>query len=123
MAWLNVVLLLYGLLNIVMGYLGYAEKNSVISLIAGGAAGLIVLGSIVYSKYKPRTARITALVITILLMGRFGPKTFSENKLYPDGIEFVASLATFICLGVGHIMGMRSKRTREGSTSDVAPKV
>ena len=115
MPWLNVVLFLYGLLNVVMGGLGYYEKGSVISLISGGTAGLLVLGSILYARKNPRAARIAALVITVLLMGRFGPKTFSENKLYPDGIEFVASFVTFVCLGMGHMLGMRDRKKREAT--------
>ena len=115
MPWLNIVLLLYSILNIVMGYLGYAEKGSLISLIAGGSAGAIILGSLAWAKVNPRAARITALIITVLLMGRFGPKTFSENKLYPDGIEFVSSFGSFVCLGVGHMMGMKAKKAREAA--------
>ncbi len=116
MPWLNVVLFLYGLLNVGMGAMGYFEKGSVISLISGGTAGLLVLGSILYARKNPRAARIAALVVTVLLMGRFAPKTFSENKLYPDGIEFVSSLATFVCLGMGHMLGMRDKKKRESDT-------
>ncbi len=113
MSWLNGVLLLYSILNIVMGFLGYAEKHSIPSVIAGTAAGMIVLGSVAWSKTSPRNARITALLVTFLLMGRFASKTFSENKLYPDGIMFVSSLAVALCLVAGHIIGMRAKKARD----------
>ena len=117
MPWLNVVLILYGLLNIVMGSLGFIEKGSVPSIISGGAAGLIVLGSVYGTKFNPRAARITALVITILLMGRFASKTFSQGKIYPDGIEFAASFVTFLCLFGGHMLGMKQRKAREATGS------
>ena len=115
MPWLNVVLFLYGLLNIVMGSLGYVEKGSIPSIVSGCLAGLIVIGSVFGTKVNPRAARITALVIAVLLMGRFAPKTFSQHKIYPDGIEFISSLLVFACLLGGHVMGMKQRKQGEGS--------
>lgn len=113
MGWLNVVLLLYGLLDIGMGALGYINKGSVISLIAGGACGLVVLVSLLTYKGHPRNSRIAALVITLLMMGQFAPKTFMKNELYPSGIMFVASLAVAVCLLLGHMLGMKAKKARD----------
>ncbi len=117
MGWLNVVLLLYGLFNIGMGCIGYFRGHSIISLIAGSVAGLIVLGTLVWYKSNPRAARITALVITIALMGQFAKDTFEKNQLYPAGAIFVPSVIVFLCLLVGHVMGMRAKKARGAKES------
>ena len=115
MLWLNVVLFLYGLLDIVMGYLGYANKGSIMSLVAGGLCGVIVLSTLAWYKLNPRAARITALVVTFLMLGRFAPKAF-ENQLYPAGIMFMASLVVVLCLVGGHIAGMKARKAKEAET-------
>jgi uncharacterized membrane protein (UPF0136 family) len=112
MGWLNVVLVLYGLLCIAMGLLGYLDK-SLISLIAGGTCGIVVLASVVLYKFKPRAARITALVIAVLLIGKFAPATFAKNEFYPSGLMFATSLAVAVCLLAGHVLGMKAKKARQ----------
>jgi len=115
MSWLNVVLVLYSLLNIMMGVLGYYRAHSVMSLIGGVGAGMIVLGATALSKSKPRTGRITALVVAFALMGMFFKGTFVDNKLYPAGILFSASFIVAICLGAGHVAGMKGRKAREAA--------
>ena len=114
MPWLNVVLLLYAVLNVTMGLLGYINKHSIPSLIAGTTAAVIIAFCLIWSKSNPRAARITSLVVAVLLLGIFTKGTL-ENKLYPAGIMFVCSLIVIICLGAGHIIGMKQKRIREAA--------
>jgi len=114
MPWLNAVLLFYALLTLVMGLLGYINKHSVPSLIAGTAAAVIILAALAFGKRNPRASRITCLVIAVLLLGRFATKALS-NELYPSGIMFVCSLIVIVCLGAGHMMGMKAKKVREAA--------
>ena len=114
MPWLNVVLLLYAVLNVTMGLLGYINKHSIISLIAGTLAALVIAFCLLLTKTNPRAARITSLVVAVLLLGRFAPKAFA-NQLYPAGIMFVCSLIVIICLGAGHMIGMKEKKAREAA--------
>jgi len=115
MPWLNVVLFLYGLLDIAMGYLGYQSKGSIVSLIAGVVCGLVVLFSILLYRSHPRNSRITALVVTCLMMGNFAKGTFADNKIYPAGIMFAASFVVAACLLIGHVMGMKARKAREAA--------
>ena len=121
MPWLNVVLFVYALLNLTMGLLGYFRANSIWSLVAGVTCGLIVLVSILLTRTKPRTARITALVVALLLVGRFAPKTF-QNELYPSGIMFASSVAVALCLLAGHMMGMKAKRAQAAEAAESRKK-
>jgi len=114
MPWLNIILLLYCLLNVVMGTLGYINKGSLISLIAGVTAAIVILASMVWTRTNPRSGRITSLIVAVLLLGRFAPKAF-QNQLYPAGIMFVCSLVVIICLCAGHMMGMKAKKAREAA--------
>jgi len=112
MPWLNVLLLLYALLDIVMGVLGYVNKGSLPSLLGGVVSGMVILASLALTKTNPRAGRIMALVVAVLLMGMFAKNTFFQNQLYPGGIMFVTSLIVAVCLGVGHMMGMKAKKAR-----------
>jgi len=114
MGWLNIVLILYGLLDIAMGVLGFARAHSIGSLLGGGIGGLIVLGSVVLTKWKPREARIAALAVALLVAGKFAAGAFS-NQLYPSGILFAASVAVVVCLALGHMAGMKAKKEREAA--------
>lgn len=114
MPWLNVVLLMYAVLNVTMGLLGFINKHSIASLIAGTAAALVISFCLILTKSNPRAARITSLVVAFLLLVRFAPKALA-NQLYPAGIMFVCSLIVIICLGAGHMIGMKQKKAREAA--------
>jgi uncharacterized membrane protein (UPF0136 family) len=112
MAWLNVILLLYALLTITMGFVGYFRANSIWSLVGGTACGIVVLASVFMSKRKPRASRITALVVALVLVGMFFMGTL-QNQLYPAGVMFGSSVAVAICLGAAHMMAMRAKKKKK----------
>jgi uncharacterized membrane protein (UPF0136 family) len=116
MKFVDVVVLLYAILTIVMGILGYAAPTtghpSLISLIAGGIAGAILIGTLALAKTNPRAARITAAVVSLALLGRFAGSFFDTGKWYPAGIMMVASLFALVVLVGGHFVAM-SQRKKE----------
>ena len=102
MAWICPGLIVYGLVSIVMGVLGYVNKHSVMSLVAGVAAGIIVIGAAAMAKTNPKVGFIACAVIALLMLGRFVPPVLKENQLYPAGIMVVSSLAVLLALAVAH---------------------
>jgi len=111
MKFVDVVVLLFAILSIVMGILGFTGtfegKSSVISLIAGGGAGAILIGSLALAKTKPRAGRITAAVVTLLLLLKFGGDIAKKGfQIYPAGIMAIAALFTFGVLMGGHFMAV-----------------
>lgn len=116
MKFVDVVVLLYAILCIVMGILGYTGalhgKHSIISLIAGGGAGAILVGTLALHKTNPRVARITAAVVTLLLLLKFTGDLVSKGfSLYPAGIMAIASLFTLGVLMGGHFVAMSQKKS------------
>lgn len=109
MPWLNLVLVLFSLLNIGLGIYGYVAKNTLVSLIAGCVIGLLMLGTVALAKTHPRWGRIGSLVLTIAVLGQFAPKFIKTQDWVPAGILTVAAVIVFVCLGAGHMIGMRSK--------------
>jgi len=110
MPWLNTLLITYALLNIGLGIDGFASKGSVISLIAGCAAGVLMIGTVILTKTRPRIGRIGSLVIGLAMMGQFLPKFIKTGVWLPAGILTVASAIVVIALVLGHLMGMMARK-------------
>jgi uncharacterized membrane protein (UPF0136 family) len=119
----DVVVLLYALLTMVMGILGYVAPTtshpSIISLIAGVGIGALLLGALALGKTNPRVGRISAAVITLLPLGRFIPTFIKTHAVYPAGIMVVAGIITFGVLLGGHFMAM-SKKKASGPQADIS---
>lgn len=109
----NVIVAIYGLLSIALGFYGYLEKGSSVSLIAGGITGLLLLGSVALAKTNPRVARIGAAVIALLMLGQMGRSAMKEPKWHTITMA-VASLIVLIILVGGHFAAM-SKRKAEAN--------
>jgi uncharacterized membrane protein (UPF0136 family) len=63
------IVLGYGILNIIGGVIGFAMAGSMGSLIAGGLAGLLLVGCSFMAATKPGMAFRTAGGICVLLIG------------------------------------------------------
>lgn len=108
MPWLNPLLVVYALLNIVLGIHGAISAKEYYSL-SGVAIGLLVLGSIAWAKTQPRWGRIASLVIAALVVARFMPKFLKTQQWYPAGLEVIASIVVIVALLAGHLLANRPK--------------
>lgn len=64
----------YGLIALIGGTIGFVKAGSLASLLAGGGSGLVLLLAAGIVAKKPDSARvglILALVVSVLLIGRF----------------------------------------------------
>lgn len=63
----------YGLIALIGGTIGFVKAGSVASLIAGGGSGLILLvaAALIMKEQRARVGLIIALVVSVLLIGRF----------------------------------------------------
>lgn len=68
-----VLIAIYGLIALIGGTIGFVKAGSVASLIAGGGSGLVLLisAALVVKKPESRVGLIIALVVSLLLIGRF----------------------------------------------------
>lgn len=64
---------LYGVCSIVGGGLGYVRAASVVSLVAGGVAGLLLLLCAAGIFYRPSVSLGGAILVAVLLIVRFLP--------------------------------------------------
>lgn len=95
-SWL---VLIYGVLVAAGGVMGYVKANSSASLIAGLGAGLLLVGSsVAMMKNSYQAGWWIALVVSILLLGRFGSAAMKEFKMMPGGMVIIMSLVVLAAL-------------------------
>jgi uncharacterized membrane protein (UPF0136 family) len=94
------VVLLFGILVAVGGVMGYVSAKSTASLIAGVVAGLLLAGSsIAMMRDAYQAGWWLALVVTILLLGRFGYAAYEKGfKMMPGGMVIIMSLIVLVVL-------------------------
>lgn len=63
--------LAYGLVAAIGGTIGFVKAGSVASLVAGGGSGLLLIVSALLIGKKPKLGLIGAIVLSLLLIGRF----------------------------------------------------
>ena len=91
--------MLFGLLTLIGGIIGYVNAGSTVSLIAGGAAGIALIFSGLTMQKGSRKGLVIALVITLLLLGRFGMVFFfQDGKFMPAGLISILSIISLLLL-------------------------
>jgi len=101
MPWTVIVLFVYGVFTIAMGLAGFIHGHSLPSLISGGIAGVLVLVAASLAKGQPKVGFGLALVVALLMIGRFMGPLMSKHQLYPAGIIVGASVVGIIAAIAG----------------------
>lgn len=96
-AW---VVLVYGILVAVGGAMGYFRKGSTASLMAGVGSGIVLaIASWLMMKSSYQTGWWIALIIALLLLGRFGSVAVSKGfSLMPGGLVIILSVIVIAVL-------------------------
>ncbi len=93
------IVLIYAIIVAAGGVMGYLKANSLASLIAGGVAGLLLAGSsFAMMRDAYQAGWWIALVVTILLLARFGMAALKEFKMMPGGLVIIMSLIVLAVL-------------------------
>ena len=92
----GVVILLYGLLVLGGGIIGYATAGSMASLVAGGAFGLGLLASGLGVRRGKRLGFIFAPLVTLLLTVFFVYRFVQSGDFIPSGLMGVVSLVALV---------------------------
>lgn len=118
MSWLNIVLLIYGFINIAGGVIGFVVGKSPWSLAIGSTFGLLVIVLTMMTKTKPAMAYRALGVLTLCLLGFW---IFRINEVMGQGkspaigiMNAALSVVIFALLGLSRMMAVK-KRQAEGS--------
>jgi uncharacterized membrane protein (UPF0136 family) len=92
------IVLVYGLLVIVGGVIGFLKAKSNASLIAGVVSGILVLVSGFIMLSGMLLGTYLALGITFVLMGVFGMRLAKTKAFMPSGMLFILNDIVFIVI-------------------------
>jgi uncharacterized membrane protein (UPF0136 family) len=88
----KIYFIIFGLLTIVGGVIGYVKAGSTASIIAGAIAGIALLAAAFLLPGNLALGLIIAGVVSVLLAGRFIPAFMKTGNLMPAGLMAALSL-------------------------------
>ncbi len=87
----KIYFIVFGILTIAGGILGYVKAGSTASIIAGSISGVLLLLAAWLMPEHQAAGLIMALIVSLLLAGQFIPKFFRTFKVMPAGLMSVLS--------------------------------
>ena len=87
----KIYFIIFGILTIAGGIIGYVKAGSTPSLIAGSIAGLLLLIGAAMLPARPAGLWIV-LIVSILLAGQFVPKFIQTGRAMPAGMMSILSV-------------------------------
>lgn len=92
----RIYFIVFGILTIAGGIVGYVKAGSTISLVAGSISGVLLLIAAWLMPDHQAAGLIVALLVSLLLAGQFVPKFFRTFKVMPAGLMSVLSILAII---------------------------
>jgi uncharacterized membrane protein (UPF0136 family) len=92
----KIYFIIFGLLTIAGGIMGYVKAGSVVSIIAGAITGvLLIVAAFILPEHRV-AGLATALIVSVVLAGQFLPKFFRTGRVMPAGVMSVLSVIGII---------------------------
>lgn len=88
--------IIFGVLTIIGGIIGFTTKGSVASIVAGSISGILLLGGAFMLPNNATAGLAITGVVSILLAGRFVPAFIKSGDLMPAGMMSVLSVIGII---------------------------
>ncbi len=100
----KIYFLIFGILTIVGGIIGYVKAGSMPSIIAGSITGiLLVIAAWLLPEHRA-AGLATALVVSLVLAAQFVPKFIRTGKAMPAGMMSILSVIGIV---IGLVAWMR----------------
>ena len=88
----RIYFIVFGILTIAGGIIGYVKAGSTISLVAGSISAVLLFIAAWLIPEQQAAGLIMAVVVSLLLAGQFVPKFFRTFKIMPAGLMSVLSV-------------------------------
>jgi uncharacterized membrane protein (UPF0136 family) len=88
--------LVFAVITIAGGLMGYFKAKSAASLVAGSISGLILVVASLLLPARPILAGVIALCVSVLLAGKFVPDFIHKKAFVPGGLMALLSLASIV---------------------------
>ena len=95
--------IVFGVLTIVGGIVGYVKAGSVASIIAGSITGVLLLVAAFLLPEHRAIGLSTALIISLLLAAQFVPKFIRTGRVMPAGMMSILSVIGLIAAVVAWV--------------------
>ena len=92
----KIYFIIFGLLTIAGGIMGYVKAGSVVSIIAGAITGILLIVAAFLLPEHRVAGLATALIVSVLLAGQFLPKLIRTGRVMPAGVMSVLSIIGII---------------------------
>jgi uncharacterized membrane protein (UPF0136 family) len=99
----KVYFILFGVLTIAGGIVGYVKAGSVASIVAGSITGVLLLVAAFLLPEHRGVGLATALVVSLLLAAQFVPKFLQTGRMMPAGMMSILSVIGVIAAIVAWI--------------------
>lgn len=87
----KIYFIIFGILTIAGGVIGYVKAGSMPSIIAGSVTGiLLVIGALILPEHRA-AGLLTVLIVSLLLAAQFIPKFIRTGKAMPAGMMSILS--------------------------------
>jgi uncharacterized membrane protein (UPF0136 family) len=84
--------IVFGILTIAGGVVGYVKAGSVASIIAGSITGVLLLVAAFLLPEHRAIGLATAFIISLLLAAQFAPKFIRTGRVMPAGMMSILSV-------------------------------
>ena len=88
--------LIFAVLTIFGGIMGYVKAKSIVSIISGSISGILLIVASLLLPERPILAGVIALCVSVLLAGKFVPDFVHKKAFVPSGLMAVLSLASIV---------------------------
>lgn len=105
----------YGLIAAIGGTIGFVKAGSVASLVAGGGSGVLLMICAALIGKKPKAGLIGALVLSLLLIGRFASAAVKGGASSVAVIMILGGAAVLIASGLALAEVLRSGSSARAS--------
>jgi uncharacterized membrane protein (UPF0136 family) len=92
----KIYFIIFGLLTIIGGVMGYVRAGSMASIIAGSVSGILLLVAAFLMGNNAVAGLALAAIVSILLAGRFVPAFLKNGDFMPAGMMSILSVIGII---------------------------
>ena len=92
----KIYFIVFGVLTIAGGVVGYVKADSVASIIAGSITGVLLLVAAFLLPERRAIGLATAFIISLLLAAQFAPKFLHTGRVMPAGMMSILSVIGLI---------------------------
>src|SRR5947208_7598247 len=99
----KIYFVIFGILTVVGGVVGYIKAGSVASIIAGSITGVLLLVAAFLLPEHRAIGLATALIVSLLLAAQFVPKFLRTGRVVPAGMMSILSAIGIIAVIVAWV--------------------